>query len=124
MADKPAPVQWLDECEEQDYPAAQSFLGLLTKFEDAEKIVNELKTATISKFKAKDILRASGLKPLEDTNAHVVKDYKKITKGEKISPLLLARDTLNGKVIVADGYHRLCAVHAYNEDEWIFCKIV
>jgi hypothetical protein len=26
-------------------------------------------------------------------------------------------------VIVADGYHRLCAVYRHNEDAWIPCKI-
>jgi hypothetical protein len=33
------------------------------------------------------------------------------------------RDSVNGKVIVADGYHRLCAVYSYNEDAVIPCKI-
>jgi len=27
-------------------------------------------------------------------------------------------------VIVADGYHRLCAVYQIDEDAWIPCKIV
>jgi hypothetical protein len=30
----------------------------------------------------------------------------------------------NGKVVVADGYHRLCAVYQIDEDAWIPCKIV
>jgi hypothetical protein len=38
--------------------------------------------------------------------------------------LLLVRDNANGKVIIADGYHRLCAVYSLDEDAVIPCKIV
>ncbi len=41
-----------------------------------------------------------------------------------LSPLLLVRDELNGLVIIADGYHRLCAIYRFDEDAMIFCKIV
>jgi hypothetical protein len=34
------------------------------------------------------------------------------------------RDEMNGKVIVADGYHRLCAVHSFDDEAWIPCKII
>ena len=115
-------VLWLDECEDQDYPAAESFLGLIISLTSAAQIVGEMKKAPLLKFKAKDILRASGLKALGEDNAHVAKDLKKIKEGKKMSPLLLFRDG-NMKVIVADGYHRLSAVYAFNEDEWIPCKI-
>jgi hypothetical protein len=30
----------------------------------------------------------------------------------------------NGKVVVADGYHRLCAVYEVDEDIWISCRII
>ena len=43
---------------------------------------------------------------------------------EKISPLLLVRDKTGGRVIIADGYHRLCAVYTFDEDAMIPCKIV
>jgi hypothetical protein len=48
----------------------------------------------------------------------------KIKSGQGLSPLLLVRDSDNGKVIIADGYHRLCAVYAFDEDAVIPCKIV
>ena len=41
-----------------------------------------------------------------------------------LSPLLLVRNSPNGKVIIADGYHRLCAVYFTDEDALIPCKIV
>jgi len=54
----------------------------------------------------------------------VEKDRKKIRNGVALSPLLLVRDEPNGRVVVADGYHRLCAVFGFDEDAWIRCKIV
>ena len=58
------------------------------------------------------------------SNSHVQKDCKKIDKGIALSPLLLVRDEVNGRVIIADGYHRLCAVYEFDEDAMIYCKIV
>jgi hypothetical protein len=77
----------------------------------------------MSKHKAKDIFRASGLSLLGVSNSHVKTDRKKLKAGKALSPLLLIRDPRNGKVIIADGYHRLCAVYSYDEDALIPCKI-
>ena len=52
------------------------------------------------------------------------KDRARIARDEKLSPLLLYRDKANGKLIIADGYHRLCAVYKFDEDAMIPCKIV
>jgi hypothetical protein len=54
----------------------------------------------------------------------VEKDRKKIQKQKSLSPLLLVRDPQNGKVIIADGYHRLCAIYEFDEDAFIHCKII
>jgi len=115
--------KWLSEPEEQDYPAALSYLSLLYDGQTATACVNKLKRAAVSEFKAKDIFRASGLPLLAASNSHVQKDRQKIQSGQALSPLLLIRDSANGKVIIADGYHRLCAVYSYNEDAVIPCKI-
>jgi hypothetical protein len=74
-------------------------------------------------FKAKDLFRASALALLSETNFHVRKDREKLTAGEKLSPLLLVRDAAHGRVIIADGYHRLCAVYSLDEDAVIPCRI-
>ena len=87
-------------------------------------IVNNLKSAQLAQFKAKDIFRASGLSLLGVSNSHVEKDRNKIENGKSISPILLVRDERIGKVVIADGYHRMCAVYSFNEDELIPCKIV
>ena len=87
-------------------------------------MVSKLRRAKVIQFKAKDIFRASQLSLLGVSNSHVKKDLKKIKKRQPLSPLLLIRDSQNGKVIIADGYHRLCAVYQIHEDIWISCKIV
>ncbi len=115
-------IDWLPEPEDHNYPAALSYLQLLFPAARAAKIVEDLKAAGVSTFKAKDIFRASGLSLLGVSNSHVDKDRHKIASGKKLSPILLVRgDT---RVIIADGYHRMCAVYAVDEDALIPCKIV
>ncbi len=121
---KQVEIKWLQEPEEKDYPAAESYLSLLYDDTAVRSIVSKLKGAPVSQFKAKDIFRASGLSLLGISNSHVEKDRGKIEDGKSLSPLLLVRDGRNGKVIIADGYHRMCAVYSFNEDELIPCKIV
>jgi hypothetical protein len=117
-------VNWLDEPEEHDYPAAKSYLSLVYDEQKADDYVEKLKRAKVAVFKAKDIFRASGLSLLGVSNGHVAKDRGKIESGKKLSPVLLVREPVNGRVIIADGYHRLCAVYSYDEDAMIPCKIV
>jgi hypothetical protein len=116
-------VKWLGEPEDHDYPAAKSYLRLLYDERTATGHVEKLRRARMSKFKAKDIFRASRLSLLGVSNYHVKKDRRKIKAGESLSPLLLIRDDKNGKVVIADGYHRLCAVYSFDEDAVIPCKI-
>ncbi len=118
-----AEVQWLDEPEEKDYPAAQSYLSLIYEDRVVATLVRKLRTAQLRRFKAKDIFRASGLSLLGISNSHVEKDRRKILAGRKLSPLLLVRDAKNGKLIIADGYHRMCSVYSFDEDAVISCKI-
>jgi tRNA isopentenyl-2-thiomethyl-A-37 hydroxylase MiaE len=117
-------INWEKIPEEQDYPAAASYLSLIFNPDKVEEIVKKLRETIVVNFKAKDIFRASQLSLLGISNSHVEKDRKKIMKNKKLSPILLVRDTINGKLIIADGYHRLCAIYTFNEDELIFCKIV
>ena len=116
--------RWLKEPEVHDYPAAESYLALLFDEKTSRRVVRQLERAKISNFKAKDIFRASGLPLLPPSNSHVRQDQQKLTSGKKISPLLLVRDNAGAKLIIADGYHRLCAVYSLDEDAIIPCKIV
>jgi hypothetical protein len=117
-------LKWRKEPEGHDYPAAHSYLRLLYPKPVATSCVKRLKRAPVRVFKAKDIFRASGLSLLGISNSHVEKDRAKIRSRQTLSPLLLVRMTDHGKVIIADGYHRLCAVYAFDEDALIPCKIV
>lgn len=124
MAKDAADIQWLSEPEDQDYEAARSFLSLTSESAAARRLVEELARAPVTQFKAKDIFRASGLSLLGISNSHVEKDRRKIASGKGLSPILLVRDAIHGKVIIADGYHRLCAVYGHDEDALVPCKIV
>ena len=100
--------------------------GIPRRFDELTAITysEKLLLAQITHFKAKDIFRASALSLLGVSNSHVEKDRQKIKAGRPLSPLLLVRDVGHGRVIVADGYHRLCAVYSYDEDALIPCQIV
>ncbi|MGA2498003.1 MAG: hypothetical protein ABSH20_09690 [Tepidisphaeraceae bacterium] len=116
-------IKWFNEPEEHNYPAALSYLSLFYDQAKATNCVDALRQSPITKFKAKDIFRASGLSLLGISNAHVERDRQKIEAGRALSPLLLIRDSASGRVIIADGYHRLCAIYSFDEDALISCKI-
>src|SRR5271157_1234683 len=124
MAKRDVKIKWLKKSEEHDYPAALSYLSLLYPQKVSKEYVAKLKRAQVSQFKSKDIFRASRLPLLGLDNYHVKKDKKKIESHERLSPLLLVREPGGSTVIIADGYHRLCAVYGYDEDDVIPCKIV
>jgi hypothetical protein len=122
--EKQMAIKWLPEVAKADFAAAKSYLGLLFDEKRVKKIVAKLRRALVVQFASKDIFRASGLSLLGVSNSHVEKDHEKIRKRQGLSPILLVRDERNGKVVIADGYHRLCAVYEIDEDAVIDCKIV
>ena len=117
-------IKWLSKPQKHDYPAAASYLSLTLGEDIAKYAAKELERAGMSEFAAKDIFRASTLSLLGVSNSHVEKDRTKVILGESLSPLLLFRDKKNDKLVIADGYHRLCAVYTFDEDAVIPCKIV
>ena len=104
-------INWLPDVEEHDYPAAGSYLSLLYDKARVAQLLKALHASAIAEYKAKDIFRASQLSLLGISNSHVEKDLAKLGKGVSLSPLLLVRDEQHGKLVIADGYHRLCAVY-------------
>ena len=117
-------IKWLPDVEEHDYPAAESYLRILYSEDRVAEMIVKFRSAGIVQFKAKDIFRASQLSLLGVSNFHVEQDRKKIQKDVSLSPLLLLRDEPNGRVVIADGYHRLCAIYEFDEDALIRCKII
>jgi|ERR1035437_9361641 predicted nucleic acid-binding protein len=116
-------IRWLEEPESHNYPAALSYLSLIYRTKEAKAVVKRLGVAGVVNYKAKDIFRASRLSLLGVSNSHVERDRMKIMKGERLSPILLVRDAVHGRVVIADGYHRLCAIYSFDEDAIIRCKI-
>ena len=117
-------IKWVPEEEEHDYPAAESYLRIIYSEDRVADMIAMFRSAAIVQFKAKDIFRASQLPLLSVSDSYVKKDSKKIREGISLSPLLLLRDELNSRVVIADGYHRLCAIYEFDEDAWIRCKII
>ena len=113
---------WLKEPQKHDFPAAADYLELLFAETEVKALIEKLKAAPTTSKKAKDILRASQLPLLPRENSHVRENLQKVKKGEKMSPVLLVRN--NGKLVIADGYHRVCAIYYLSEDEAIPCRLV
>lgn len=123
MADAP---RWKPQPEQHDFPAALSYLSLVVTDAEAQALVEAMRVAATVRHKVKDLLRASGLPLLPSDNAHVRRDLEKIKDGEGLSPVLLVRGRLaDGRpLVVADGYHRLCAAYHLDEDVDVSCRIV
>jgi hypothetical protein len=124
MKKKSHKITWFLEPQIHDYPAAASYLSLIFPPKATKKLVKQLRKTEMQEFHAKDIFRATRLPLLGADNYHVKKVCAKILQGQEISPILLVRDEPNGKVIIADGYHRMCAVYTFDEDAVLPCKIV
>jgi hypothetical protein len=118
-------VLWKEEPDEHDYPAAAAYLSLIAPADTVTAVLNVLRAAPIQHYKAKDILRASGLPLLAVENAHVAADLKKIHSDRHLSPVLLVRgDVETGVPLqIADGYHRVCASYHTDENTDIPCRL-
>lgn len=87
---------WTKKPESTDYQAARRFLSLIYPGDRPQKLVRVMRKAKTVEQVAKDLLRASGL------------------------PLLPRAEML----VVADGYHRICAICHFDEDAPVRCRIV
>lgn len=114
---------WLPEPEEHDFPAAMEYLDLLWLGSDVciPHLVDDLRATETVVRKAKDILRASRLELLPKINLHVNSNIQKVRKGKLLSPVLLVR---GNPLIIADGYHRVCAAYHLTEDLEVPCRLV
>ena len=101
MADK-IEIKWLADAEDHDYPAAASYLSMLYE----EPVRGKVCRCWVSAIR------------ICSTTA------RRFSRANRCRPLLLMRAPGNQKVIIADGYHRMCAVYSFDEDALIPCKIV
>lgn len=118
-------VKWEKKAEDHDFDAAANYLSLFMTVRYAEESAKSLKAhGSIVVYKAKDILRASGLALLPEDNKHVAADLRKVQQGKLLSPILLLRGKIGvHPLVVADGYHRVCASYWVDENTDIPCVI-
>ncbi|MHB8221018.1 MAG: hypothetical protein ACYDHU_11965 [Acidimicrobiales bacterium] len=113
---------WKEEPEDQDFPAARSYLSLLVGPVEAERLADALAgEQTLSRYAAKDLLRASGLPLLTSDDVEVRNDLDKIRDGKKLSPVLLV---VGEPLWIADGYHRICTSYHISEKVLVPCRVV
>lgn len=119
-------VKWLPKPENHDYQAAEDYLSLIMSLKNAADYRQQLSAAQgdVTHRKAKDILRASQLALLDEKNKHVADDLLKVSSGQSLSPILLLRGSDKHPLIVADGYHRVCASYWIDENTDIPCILI
>lgn len=119
-------VRWKDHPSARDIDAALSYLRLIYPAADGRKLVSALRRARTVEHTAKDLLRASGLPLLPRHEMHVEADLKRLRKAKTLSPVLLIQGDMSQGIplVVADGYHRICAVCHYDEDAAISCRLI
>lgn len=119
-------LNWSESEEGQDFKAAFKFLSLLCSERKANALVESLRGAKVVDHAAKDLLRAAQLPLLPRDEPHVDDDLKRIQKDKPLAPVLLIRgDLASGlPLMVADGYHRICAVVYFDESAPVRCRIV
>ena len=109
-----------------DFPAARTYLSLIAEPSLVDRLVKLLEHAPTTTYEAKDLLRASRLSLLAQDNMHVALDLDKVKRGAKLSPILLVRGRFvkSRDLVIADGYHRVCASYWLSENSPIPCRIV
>jgi len=119
-------VKWQPRPEKHDFQSAEDYLSLIMPAKRATEYRKRLAAARndITHRKARDILRASQLALLGEDNKHVAADLRKAASGAALSPILLLRGDGENPLIVADGYHRVCASYWIDENTDIPCILV
>jgi hypothetical protein len=117
---------WSDKSQPKDFQSAVEYLSLLIPRGKSKTVAQRLKKAPIIRREAKDLLRASDLQPLPPDNSDVEEHLKKARNGKMLSPVLLVRGNIakRAPLVVADGFHRVCASYYLDEDASIPCRVV
>jgi hypothetical protein len=109
---------WKSGPSREDVDGARNYLSLLCSDADSKRLTLDLSRARTSRATAKDLLRASRLPLLPRDESHVEADLKRIRKGKTLPPVLLVRGDISRglPLVIADGYHRICAICYFDED--------
>lgn len=116
-------IKWLRKPRKKDYTAARRYLKLVLGPKTARSLAGQLRRANVKEMPARDLLRASRT-PMSEVRAFDWESQNKdIKKGRRLAPILLVFGVRDGTLLVADGFHRLCAVFAYDQDATVRFKI-
>lgn len=115
-------IAWSRDPDKKDYPAAERYLSLIFAPKEAAEITARLRKAPVTQQVARDVLRAAVSSMIGISESDEERD--RILAGQEVSPLLLVSHTATGRVIVADGFHRLCTVFKIDQTSMVPCKIV
>jgi hypothetical protein len=120
---EPTKINWLNSPVDSDYESAERYLSLLYKPRKCRKLLRKLRAAPMAEYPAKDILRASRTRMSEVMAFDWGRQQQQIRDGEALGPILIVRQNDGSGLIIADGFHRMCAL--FTEDELIKvpCKI-
>ena len=116
-------ITWQDDAPPSDYEAAGHYLSLVDVQKNIDKALADLKAGAIVEYKATDLLRAAQLAVPKADDRPTREQIKKIKRGEPVSPVLLVRVPALKKVIMADGFHRVCAAYRIDPDVVLHCKL-
>ncbi len=111
-----ASIKWSTKPKRKNYAAATAYLHLQFGCKVALALTTRLKRARIQKCAARDILRASHTPMAEVRAFDWDKQNKDIKRGRRFPPILLVCREHGAPVIIADGFHRLCAAFAFDQD--------
>ena len=118
-------IKWKNEPETEDYEGGKNFLTLICSEAEALQLIEHLHKSDTIERESKDLLRAADLPLLDQSDPHVHEDLKRIQKGTPLPPVLLVRGDMKkgAPLIIADGYHRICAVYSCDESASIQCRM-
>ena len=122
MADKlPIVVKWHNKLKPEHIDAAIEYLSLFIKSDELNRIRKKIvkNEDHLVHYKAKDILRASGLTPLPGSDSEVASHLMKIHEDLPLHPVILV--SVDEKLYVADGFHRICACYSLGDDTEVSC---
>ena len=117
---------WQLEPDDHDFPAARTYLSLICSPSLAAKLVKLLEAAPTSTLPGEG--SPSRQSPSSSRGEQQARgaDLQKVHDGNKLSPILLVRGRFekNRDLVIADGYHRVCASYWLDENSLIPCRIV
>lgn len=117
-------INWKKHAEDDDIQDAMEYLNLNVprKVANMAGLKFHKHKTRIEYYKAKDILRSSGLEGLGPESTGVKHKLAKISEQKELSPVLLLK--YNNKLFVADGFHRVSTCFMLGENTEVACILV